>query len=307
MQEIIFGPILSRRFGISLGVDLSPQKKQCNFDCLYCELGGAKTQEGMQEVLPLQDVLEAIKEAMRKNPKVDVLTITANGEPTLYPHFLSLAKELKALTYNHCKTLILSNGSRFGETSVQEGLREFDIVKFSLDCVSEKIFKKIDRPNKALKLEEILEGIARFASTYQGELVCEVLVLEKLNDTKEEIQKIADFTKELGVARIDLGSLDRPPAYAIKGVSEERLQELASAFEGQCVSIPLRKKQEFETKSKLSSSAEVLKLLLRRPISVDEAPLLFDKRSVELIKQMVQKEEICLKNAANMAFYTLRS
>ena len=84
-NSIIFGPIPSRRFGISLGIDLSPSKKQCNFDCLYCELEGAKTVEKMDEFPSVEDIIKEIKNSFLIHPKIDVLTLTCNGEPTLYP------------------------------------------------------------------------------------------------------------------------------------------------------------------------------------------------------------------------------
>ena len=82
-NSIIFGPIPSRRFGISLGVDLSPSKKQCNFDCLYCELEGAKTIDKMDTYPSVDEVIKAIKENFLIHPRIDVITLTANGEPTL--------------------------------------------------------------------------------------------------------------------------------------------------------------------------------------------------------------------------------
>ncbi|ANV98397.1 hypothetical protein BBW65_06125 [Helicobacter enhydrae] len=306
MQKITFGPIVSRRFGVSLGVDLSPSNKQCNFDCLYCELGGAKTTQSMQEVLPLQEVLNAIETALKKEQNIDVLTITANGEPTLYPHFTALSSKLKPLVQGRCKTLILSNGSRFLIPEVQKGLLEFDIVKFSLDCVSEKIFKKIDRPHKSLHINEILQGIQEFATLYQGELVCEILVLENLNDTQEEMEKIAEFTQKIKVARIDLGTLDRPPAYKAKGVEIEKLRELALSFKGQCVSIPMREQYSMEHKLKPKDANEVYDIISRRPIGVEECSILFDD-GVDLIQELLQAERIVVKKVANMDFFVINS
>ena len=95
MQNIIFGPIHSRRFGISLGVDLSPNKKQCNFDCLYCELGGAKSVASMEDVLSVDQILHPLLKRLENEPKLDVITLSANGEPTLYPHLLELITKIK--------------------------------------------------------------------------------------------------------------------------------------------------------------------------------------------------------------------
>lgn len=290
-----------------MGVDLSPQKKQCNFDCLYCELGGAKTIESMQEVLSKEEILHSIKEGLNQHKNIDVLTITATGEPTLHPDFLDLSKEIAASVQGRCKTLILSNGSRFGIENVREGLKYFDIVKFSLDCISPQCFRKLDRPSKNLKIEEILEGISIFAHSYQGELVCEVLVLENLNDKSEEMEKIASFCREIGVHRIDLGTLDRPPAYQINGVEIGVLQKLSEAFEGLCVSIPQRKKNDVLPKQKLKDEQELFEILIRRPLREDEIEFLFGEESLVLIERLLQKEVVVLKNVANMKFFAPKS
>ena len=304
MQNIIFGPIHSRRFGISLGIDLSPLQKQCNFDCLYCELGGAKSVERMQEVLSVEQILSSLLEVLSTQPRLDVITISANGEPTLYPHLHKLITQIKHHIEDRYKTLILSNGSLFGRAEVQRALREFDIVKFSFDCFSPQCFKKLDRPNKSLDIEEIKRGILEFASSYHGELVAEVLVIKNLNDSLEEMQKIAGFLREVGVDRVDLGTLDRPPAYAIEGVSPQRLQELSLAFEGQCVSIPFRKETHLQERVRLGRE-DILELLKKRPISTEEFPTLFE--GIEICEEMFKNGEIEIKKVANMQFFAPKS
>lgn len=305
MQNIIFGPIHSRRFGISLGIDLSPSKKQCNFDCLYCELGGAKSMEKMEEVLEVEQILSPLFERLEDEPKLDVITLSANGEPTLYPYLYDLIVAIKQKVGGRYKTLILSNGSRFGVPEVQRALREFDIVKFSLDCFSPQCFKKLDRPNKALDIEQIKQGIRDFATNYQGELVAEILVLKNLNDNLEEMRLLAEFMREVGVHRVDLGTLDRPPAYRISGVEIEVLEELCLAFEGLCVSIPTRKAIALEHKTHLESEEDVLELLKKRPISTDEFSSLFD--GWEICQKMLENHQIEIKKVANMNFFAPKS
>lgn len=307
MQKIVFGPIFSRRFGLSLGVDLSPAFKQCNFDCLYCELGKAKTSQQMYEVVSLEDVLNEIQKGLKQHPKIDVLSITASGEPTLYPFLLELSCALRELVGNQCKTLILSNGSRFGDKKVKEALKHFDIVKFSLDCVSEKCFKKLDRPHKNLILSEILMGIEEFAKEFCGELVAEVLILKNINDCLEEMTKIAEFLKKIGVSRVDLGSIDRPPAYKVEGVTQNVLEQLSEAFGGLCVSIPQRKEIYSLPMQKLNHKEELLEILARRPIAENEFPMLFSEDSLVYAKELLNEEKICVKTVANMKFFALKS
>ena len=135
----IFGPVTSRRFGISLGVYLSPQQKQCNFDCLYCELKGAKVVSKMEQIEPLENILEELKTALANNKNIDFITLTANGEPTLYPYLGELVEKIKALE-SLPRILILSNGSTITDIKVQKNLMQVDIVKLSLDCASQKSF-----------------------------------------------------------------------------------------------------------------------------------------------------------------------
>ncbi|HSR73679.1 MAG TPA: hypothetical protein VLL31_02455, partial [Sulfurovum sp.] len=113
-MNIIFGPIHSRRFGKSLGVDLSPGKKQCNFDCLYCELDAAKTMDAYEEVVSIEEVTTALKTALSEHGDVDFITLTANGEPTLYPYLSELIDVINTFK-GSTKTLILSNAANIDD------------------------------------------------------------------------------------------------------------------------------------------------------------------------------------------------
>ncbi|MEA1914691.1 MAG: radical SAM protein, partial [Campylobacterota bacterium] len=108
-MHLTFGPIPSRRFGMSLGIDLSANTKQCNFDCLYCELAPAKTVGKQTYSSSVQDIVLQVKDSLIKHPNVDVITFTANGEPTLYPYLEELIDEIDKIKAE-AKTLILSNG-----------------------------------------------------------------------------------------------------------------------------------------------------------------------------------------------------
>ena len=236
--QIIFGPVLSRRFGRSLGVDLSPSVKQCNFDCVYCELHKAKPVDSMSKIVPYTQILEAIKSGLQAHKDICVLTFTATGEPTLYPQLYELINATKPLLPPHIKTLILSNGTRF--QAQKQALMLFDIVKFSIDAAILSDFRKIDRPSKTLSLPSILRGIEDFSIDFRGELVAEVLLVEGHNDSEENLRSIAEFLRHIRVSRVDLGSIDRPSAYQVKAVSEEKLRWASKFFVGLNLSLPKR-------------------------------------------------------------------
>lgn len=309
MPDIIFGPIHSRRFGISLGVDLSPYKKQCNFDCVYCELKPPKAPEpktmpSFEEVLPLDFLLDSTIEALKIHGNIEVLTITANGEPTLYPHLMAFITQIKPYIPKRTKSLILSNGTLFGNSDIQAALNEFDIVKFSLDSISQASFKKIDKPHKSLTLENIKDGIRSYAKMRKNTLICEILVVANINDNEDDMKLLAHFLREINVDRIDLGTIDRPPAYNVKAVSYDRLLELSKAFEGLFISLPQRKNISIDTLMDLSEN-DILNMLHKRPIATNEVENLFSKSSVERFQKLLESEIIKIKNMGLIDFYTL--
>lgn len=320
-MEITFGPVYSRRFGWSLGVDLSPQKKQCNFDCVYCELKSAKTTESMDEILAPGLIIESVRKSLQ-NTHCDVLSITANGEPTLYPHLSVLAQGLREFLPSDVKLLILSNGSLLWKESVREALKFFDIVKFSCDAISPKAFKKVDRPHNTLEIEQIKEGMVQFCTEFKGKVVIEVLFVSGFNDSLESAREIAFFLNSLGEKRIkkmqtdmlgegakagvngegsirvDISSIDRPPAYSVKPVNFEEIQSLAECFRiYPCLEVYIPQRDSHNT-SQIQNHDEhsLLGLIKRRPLSKNDTLKMFDKPTLALLEQMCQKNliHICL-------------
>lgn len=300
MNALVFGPITSRRFGQSLGIDLSPETKQCNFDCLYCELKGAKTVDKATNSPSVQEIMDALKIALQKHHAIDVITLTANGEPTLYPYLDELVDAIRQIKKNH-KLLILSNGSTIDNPKIQATLSKLDMVKLSLDCVHPRCFKKLDRPHKGIQIENIIEGMKRFRQCYHGELIIEVLVVEGLNDTEEEFNALNAILQEIQPDRIDVGTIDRPPAYAVKGVSMERLIALAGLLKDLHVSIAYRK--NYIAKKRHFSSEEIVALLKRRPQSFEDIALCFDEQSLQNLQDLVAQNVLHVKNIAGVNFY----
>ncbi|TLD82153.1 radical SAM protein [Helicobacter sp. MIT 05-5293] len=310
-MDIVFGPVYSRRFGRSLGVDLSPSVKQCNFDCVYCELQRAKSIESMKEIIAVQDIIDAVKKAIETyQNNFDVLTITANGEPTLYPHLRILVQQIRTFLPDPIKLMILTNGSLLWRKDIQETLQLFDVVKCSFDAFNAKSFKQVDRPHKSLELESIKQGIKTFAQKFKGELMAEVLFVKGINDTPEEAQAIAEFLSQLPIKRVDIGSIDRPPAYPVESVDEETLQQLAQYFDHYphlCINLPKRlaqsqNEQDSDEKKNLSKDS-LLGLIKRRPLSVNDALAMFDRQTLALIDELCQKQEISICMQGDVAFY----
>lgn len=304
MQNIIFGPVQSRRFGKSLGIDLSPKKKQCNFDCVYCELQGAKSVEKMSDIVPLESLIEATKLALRTYKNIDVLTITANGEPTMYPYLEAFMVAIKPHIPHNVKSLILSNGSKFGEESTKNALAHFDMVKFSLDSAWQKSYKKIDRIHKSLDLDSIMNGIQSYAKIRHNLLICEILLVKNINDNEESMLPLANFLRKIGVDRVDLGTIDRPPAYRVEAVSEEQISNISKLFYGLCVSIPKRKITMQDSTLNLSKN-DILDLLKRRPLEANEAKNMLSPKSLMHLQNLIDTKAIKTKSVGAIAFYLI--
>ena len=301
MSNIIFGPIHSRRFGKSLGVDLSPGKKQCNFDCLYCELDPAKTMGSQDEVLSVEEIAEAVKTALKEHKDIDFITLTANGEPTLYPHLSKLIDEINIFK-GSTKTLILTNAATIDDSKTQEALLKLDEVKLSLDCATQKCLQKLDRSHSGIDVENIKAGMLDFKSKYAGPLVIEILIVKTLNDSKEEIDKLNEYLLKLQPTRIDIGTIDRPPAFDVKPVSFQELLDISHFFDSSLpIYIASRKKADITASS--YSDEQIIETLSKRPLTKEDIEVLFDEKSQNRVQNLLRKEKIKVVSTNGVEFY----
>ncbi|ECC0591499.1 radical SAM protein [Campylobacter coli] len=298
-MKILFGPINSRRFGRSLGIDLSPSKKQCNFDCVYCELEAQKPQEKQDEIVSVEEIILEVQGALEKNVPFDFLTLTANGEPSLYPHLDELISSLRKIAKDK-KLLILSNGTVVLDQDKFNTLLKLDVVKFSLDSAISKTFYRIDRALKNINLEKMIEKMAEFKTQFKGDLVMEILVVKDLNDNEEEFIALNQALAKIAPLRVDLSTIDRPPAYAVKKISEERLLELSKLITSTPVLLP---KRHYESEKLNFNEEELLKMLHLRSQSEIDIENKLDKTSQLLLDKLIKEEKIKILNLAGVKFY----
>ncbi|AJD01417.1 radical SAM domain protein [Campylobacter lari] len=299
MNKITFGPISSRRFGLSLGIDLSPNQKQCNFDCVYCELQAAKPIEKFLIYPKIQDITEQVKQALASNVKFDFLTLTANGEPSLYPYLKELVYELNKIKQDK-KLLILSNGSGVLNINAFDALMDIDVVKFSLDSAIEKTFYRIDRTLKQIKLETMIEKMIIFGKKFPGELIMEVLVVQGLNDSKEEMLALNEVFDKIKPLRVDFSTIDRPPAYPVKGVSLEKLEELSMYI----TSVPIVLPKRYYKGEKIDFNVqELLKMLQLRAQSEFDIENKFSQHSKDMLEKLIKEHKVVVKKLAGVNFY----
>ena len=302
-NNIIFGPINSRRFGMSLGLDLSPSFKQCNFDCLYCELAPNATVSSQMQSVSVNDIMSELEKHLDEH--VDVITLTANGEPTLYPQLDELIERINQIK-NKTQTLILTNSATLVDESVFNSLLKLDQVKLSLDAVSQDIFKKIDRPHKDIDIDQVVEKVLEFSKVYKGKLFIEILFVHELNDTKEEVQRLNDVLKMIECKRVDLGTIDRPPAYPVMGISYKELYDISMMFDSS-LPIHIASRIHAEPNNAYYSDEDILNTLDKRPLTQDDINLLFDEESKKRLDILLKSGEVVKKEVSNLEFLVPRN
>ncbi|MBD0777540.1 radical SAM protein [Maribacter sp. ANRC-HE7] len=209
MYKHLFGPVPSRRLGMSLGIDLIP-KKVCSLNCVYCEVG--KTTDltiDRLEYVKYESVITELERFMGNNPKIDYFTFSGSGEPTLNSRIGDVLKFIKE-KYPKIKTAILTNGTLLYDKNLRKELLAADVILPSLDAASRDVFRKINRPSKKLNIEAHIQGLVDLRKEYKGEIWLEIFLLKGYNDTKEELKLLKETILRIKPDIVQLNTLDRP-------------------------------------------------------------------------------------------------
>ena len=285
--KFVYGPVPSRRLGISLGVSPIPQKT-CNYSCIYCQLGRTnKMTNERQEFFKVNDIIEEFKKYIKDINKYDVVTIVGEGEPTLYSKLGLLIRELKNLTDK--PIAVITNGALFNDENAKKDLMEADIVLPSLNGYNEEISRKIDRPYGKIKFEETIKGLIDFSNKYTGELWLEIMLLDGINDSDEAIEEYRKLLKKIKYNRLYLNTCVRPPAESfVNMVKKERMQYAIEKLNG--VSIDILASGEFF--SDVADDYEaVLSLCKRHPMNQFELESFLKSRKISNIDEFIHKLE----------------
>jgi len=225
----LFGPVLSRRYGHSLGADLS-LPKTCTLDCRFCQLGPtAATTVTRTDRPPIGDVLDELRRWFAEGRAADFVTASGSGEPTLHLHFGDLFRFVRAET--PCRSLLLSNGTLFTLPDVRRDAALADVVKLSLHAWNQASFEQVVRPHPLLRFDAILDGYRAFRQTFAGRLDLEVFVIPGVNDAPEQAARIAALAATFAPDVVALNTAVRPPADGtVAACPPERLRALAALF-----------------------------------------------------------------------------
>ena len=226
MYKHVFGPVPSRRLGVSLGVDLVVSKS-CNLNCIFCECGATKKiQLERQRFKDMNEILNEIQSVL-KNIKPDYITFSGSGEPTLSLDLGNISKAIKEDLKYKGKICLITNSLLLANEQVIKELEYIDLIVPTLNTLKQDIFEKIVRPDYKTSVEEIKKGFINLNnSNYKGKIWIEIFILENINDSEENFIEIADFlnSENIRYDKIQLNTIDRVGAERdLKAISFDKI------------------------------------------------------------------------------------
>jgi wyosine [tRNA(Phe)-imidazoG37] synthetase (radical SAM superfamily) len=228
-MKYIYGPVQSRRLGLSLGLSPIPYKT-CSFDCVYCQLGKTKYFTIQpQEYLPIKDILDELKTWLQNNSqeaqKLNYITFSGAGEPTLNIKFQELVSEIKKII--SVPIAVITNASLLNSLLVRQALLGVDLLIPSLDAATTDVFQKIDRPHPSIKIEDIIEGLLNLEKEFKGRIWLEVMLVKGINDDLRHIRKLKEVIDKINPDKIQLNSPVRTTAEPnILPVDKDKLEKI---------------------------------------------------------------------------------
>jgi len=280
-KKYLFGPVPSRRFGRSLGVDLTPYKT-CSLDCVFCQLGRTTKKTVLRrEYVPIDEVLQELDAWLREDGHADYITLSGSGEPTLHARF----GDVLTFVRNHSSipAVLLTNGTQLHLPEVRKAASLAHVVKVSLSAWDQASYGWVNRPHPELTFDELLEGQKAFRAEFNGTLWMEVFLVAGMNALPEEVARIAALAEAVSPDRIQLNTAVRPPAESFVGpLSKEKLASLCPLFRPTAEVIA-----EFSSKTEAGLKAgkeAVLAMLRRRPCTSDQIARVFDMHLNEVAK-----------------------
>lgn len=300
----VFGPVPSRRLGLSLGIDLIPPKT-CTYDCIYCEAGRTTVKtDTPASFFSLGEIERELKAAL-EGCRPDVITLAGSGEPTLSTDLEDVLGMIRGLSA--APLVILTNGSLLWREDVLKRCLKADIIMPTLTSLSPSTFERIHRPHRELNLDRILGGLKALRSAFSGRIYMEVMLLKGLNDSKEEVEAISEFIEETMPDKVQLNTVVRPPSEpsaealghdrleAIKRLLGEKAEIVASFSSG--------------PRQSLLSAKRLLETLARRPLTKKDICRVMgtsEQEADSLIAELRQRGEVVEKDFYGETYFAVR-
>ena len=300
----LFGPVTSRRLGISLGVDCIIAKT-CNLDCIYCECG-ATTNRTMERLpyVTAAAVARELTDYLKSKPLLDYITFGGSGEPTLNSELGDMVRMVKR-DFPEYKTALLTNGTLLYMPEVREAIMPFDCVLPSLDAISERAFFAVNRPDPSLDVGRMLSGLELFSHEYTGVLLVEVFIIPGVNDSADELRLFKQTLERVRPTRVQLNSLDRPGTEDdVQVASWQQLRTIAAYLSPLPVEIISRSASVAPMAAETQTA--LLSTLQRRPLTIEEIAQAIGQTindCAAVLKQLETEKKVVSSVVNNRTFY----
>jgi len=308
-MKYLFGPVNSRRLGVSLGVDLVPYKT-CSLNCVYCECGDTTDlTTTVAEYVPTDGVIAELDAYLAGSPHLNAVTFSGSGEPTLHAGIGKIIGHLKA-RYPRYTVAVLTNGTLLHEPGVRKSILGADVVVPSLDAVGRDAFERICRPAAGIDPDRVVAGLVEFRKEFPGTMYLEIFIVPGINDNPGELARLRDACRAIGPDRIQINSLDRPGAAGwVRPMDGSELLAIRDFFRPLDVEIigkPAPRPQGDARAVNIITS--IMSILRRRPSTADDLLLALGVERGELdstLESMVASGMITVERLERGAFYRI--
>lgn len=309
---MFYGPVLSRRFGYSLGIDLIPLKV-CVYDCVYCQLGGTtnKTTERKKYIdIDFKNFEIELIKRINNYPQIDYITFSGSGEPTLNSDIGKLIRIVKE--NSDIPVAVLTSGGTLGFDDVIDDIKGADLIKVSLDAPDNRLFKKINRPCRTVNFSKNIAGLRELMKVFSGSIWLEIMILKDVNDDIDLAYRFKDIIDDLGkgIKKVHLNtsvrSLDKfKGLYNLQIPDLSRLKEIKNIL-GSKAQIIEKVDYKKYNRTLIKMEEEIIELLKRRPVSIKDISSSLGLNLNEVIKiidKLLSEGEIGYSINENMKYY----
>lgn len=304
----IYGPVTSRRLGLSLGVDMVPYKV-CSFDCIYCQIGRTKNPTVERRNFGFAEkIYNALQQKLDAGVTADYITLGGSGEPTLNLEIGDIIRGIKKRT--DIPVAVLTNGSMLWDQKVRQELRAADVVLPSLDGVDEETFTKINRPHPDISFARVVDGILSFSRAYTGKIWLEIFFVENINTSAAHVEKMKRLVQRISPDKVHLNTAVRPPAEAfVTAVDRNTLCAIADAI-GNNASVIAEFKENPDATVEVALPEEALvNMLLRRPCTINDIATALNVNpslAVKRLDQLVARGRVTITSSGSRLYYVCK-
>ncbi len=306
--KYLFGPLPSRRLGMSLGVDLVPHKV-CNFNCVYCECGETtELVSERQEFVPIYKVLEELKHFFKTGPELDYITFSGSGEPLLNKG-LGGVLDFIIKNYPGYKTALLTNSSLLVCESIRAEIRPLDLIVPSLDAVSKSVFAKINRSVGQCDPLAIVEGLVSFRKEFKGQMWLEIFIVPGINDTMQELDLLSKAAERIKPDKVQINMLDRPGTEDwVRPLTPDEVSRILSFFKRIPVEVVSSRDDKRSFSCEQSEKTDlILTLVRRRPSTLSDIAQVIncsENETSAIIDDLVERGLLTFSTEERGVFFT---